>query len=462
MSFSDYKKYTAIGTYWYDFLPEKWKVASLRWIAEIYAGGTPDKTNLDYWEDGEVPWINSGAVNQQLVTKPSALISMGALRNSSAKWIPHGGLVMALAGQGKTKGMVAQLGIATTCNQSMAAIVPQNIVRARFLYWLIKSHYSKIRNMAGGELRDGLNLEMIGSISVPIPSLEEQKIIAAFLDHETAKIDALIAEQQRLIELLKEKRQAVISHAVTKGLNPNAPMKDSGVEWLGEVPAHWDVRKLKNIVSVRGGSTPSKEVAAFWDGAIPWVSPKDMKSDKIFDSIDHVSEQALDEGGLKMVNKGAVLIVVRGMILIHSVPVAINDVDVTINQDMKALFPKGEVSNAYLMLLLKGLKDAVFQFIDSSAHGTRKLEWERFGLMEIPVPPIQEQLAAASQVSQEMEAMSKLAEEANASIHLMHERRSALISAAVTGKIDVRGWQPSESASPKPVLQAAEEAASYG
>src|SRR5690606_17103116 len=121
----------------------------------------------------------------------------------------------------------------------------------------------------------------------------------------TARIDALIEEQQRLIELLKEKRQAVISHAVTKGLDPTVPMKDSGVEWLGEVPAHWVVRKLKNLVSVRGGSTPSKEVELYWEGEIPWVSPKDMKSERISDSIDHVSELAIEDGGLNIVRSGA-------------------------------------------------------------------------------------------------------------------------------------------------------------
>jgi type I restriction enzyme S subunit len=293
--------------------------------------------------------------------------------------------------------------------------------------------------------RSAIGWDDLKNILVALPSLPEQTLLSNFLDHETAHIDALIEEQQRLIELLKEKRQAVISHAVTKGLDPTVPMKDSGVEWLGEVPAHWVVRKLKNLVSVRGGSTPSKEVELYWEGEIPWVSPKDMKSERISDSIDHVSELAIEDGGLNIVRSGAVLIVVRGMILIHSVPVAITDVDVTINQDMKAMAPGAELSSDYLSLMLQGVRDAVFQYIDSSAHGTRKLEWERFELMDLPIPPHAEQVRVVRFIEEQKHAIDDLAEQAASAIALMNERRSALISAAVTGKIDVRGWQPPAS-----------------
>ncbi len=245
MSFPRYESYKDSGVEWLGEVPEHWKTASLRWISKRYSGGTPDKLNLEYWTDGTIPWLNSGAVNESIITEPSAYISEDALLKSSAKWVPKGALVMALAGQGKTKGMVAQLDIKTTCNQSMAAIITTEEVDARFLYWWLVTNYQNIRNMAGGDLRDGLNLELLGNIPCPLLPYQEQQTIAAFLNRETAKIDVLITEQQRLIELLKEKRQSVISHAVTKGLNPNAPMKDSGIEWLGEVPEHWQIMPIK-------------------------------------------------------------------------------------------------------------------------------------------------------------------------------------------------------------------------
>ena len=216
MSFPKYPGYKDSGVEWLGKVPLTWETGSLRWLTHRYSGGTPDKANPAFWQEGSIPWLNSGAVNDRLITEPSAYITQDAFASSSAKWIPEGALVMALAGQGKTKGMVAQLAIASTCNQSMAAIIPDSEIFARFLLWWLESNYQNIRNMAGGDLRDGLNLDLLGSIRCPIPSLDEQFSIAAFLDRETAKIDALVAEQERLIELLKEKRKAVISHAVTR------------------------------------------------------------------------------------------------------------------------------------------------------------------------------------------------------------------------------------------------------
>jgi type I restriction enzyme S subunit len=293
---------------------------------------------------------------------------------------------------------------------------------------------------------------VVAGIHIPRLSLAEQTQIARFLDYETARIDALIAEQERLIELLKEKRQAVISHAVTKGLDPTAPMKDSGVEWLGEVPEHWKITKLKYVVTQYGGSTPSKENLNYWDGDIPWITPKDMKKDIISDSIDHVSESAIRETNLSVLPPQVVLIVVRGMILAHSVPVAVTTVTSTINQDMKAMTTKEEISPDYLSLLLQGIRNTIFGFIDNSAHGTKKIEWERFESISIPLPCQDEQKRIIAATREVICKIDELHAQINEALNILNERRSALISAAVTGKIDVRGWQPPASVAPSPVV----------
>ena len=156
MSLPRYSEYKPSGVEWLGEVPGHWDSTGLRWLSTRYSGGTPDKTNLDYWADGTIPWLNSGEVNQSLVTEPSTYITEDAFQNSSAKWIPQGALVMALAGQGKTKGMVAQLGIPATCNQSMAAIIPTQEQDARFLFWWLTSNYQNIRNMAGGGFWGGV------------------------------------------------------------------------------------------------------------------------------------------------------------------------------------------------------------------------------------------------------------------------------------------------------------------
>lgn len=296
MKIAAYPHYKPSPISWLDQMPKHWDTASLRWMSRRYSGGTPDKGNEAYWEDGEIPWINSGAVNDGYITEPSELISHEGFANSSAKWIPKNALVMALAGQGKTKGMVAQLGIKTTCNQSMAAIIPDHRFTPRYLYWWLIANYQNIRNLAGGEARDGLNLDMLGSIPCPVPPLAEQQTIARFLDAQTVRIDTLVAKKRQLIAKLKEKRSALIARTVTRGLpvtpvkagaeaakaaglEPILGMKNSGVTWLGDIPAHWNVKRIKEVsrlvgrIGYRGYST--EDLVPETEGAIS-MSPSNM------------------------------------------------------------------------------------------------------------------------------------------------------------------------------------------
>lgn len=210
----------------------EWKSIRLRWLTKRYAGGTPDTKNADYWEGGAIPWINSGAVNQGTIIEPSNYITELGLKESSAKWIPRGALVMALAGQGKTKATVGFLAIETTGNQSLAAIVPEKI-DGKYLYWWLSSQYLTLRNQASQDGRDGLNLDMIGSIYCPVPPRATQRRIARFLDEKTARIDGLIekmagptfsssapsdfsnSNSKSLFGLLMEYRTALITAAVT-------------------------------------------------------------------------------------------------------------------------------------------------------------------------------------------------------------------------------------------------------
>lgn len=213
-------------------LPAEWKSVRLRWLAKRYAGGTPDTKNTEFWEDGTVPWLNSGAVNQGIITEPSDYITELALKKSSAKWIPQGALVMALAGQGKTKATVGYLNIRTTGNQSLAAIVPEKI-DGKYLYWWLSSQYLALRNLSSQDGRDGLNLDMLGNIPCPVPPRNTQLRIARFLDEETARIDGVVEKMMggrpglklsnessnlqggSLVGLLLEYRAALVTAAVT-------------------------------------------------------------------------------------------------------------------------------------------------------------------------------------------------------------------------------------------------------
>ena len=203
------------GIEWLGEIPARWEATSLKWYSKIYAGGTPSKNIEEYWQNGTIPWLNSGTVNQFLIEEPSEFITEEAFENSSAKWIPPGSIVLALAGQGKTKGMAAQVLIECTCNQSMGVIVPNDAIENRFLLYYLKRNYQNIRNLAGGNKRDGLNLEMVGSIPIPLLPIDEQQSIVKYIENNGAIIDSKIQKTKQLIDLLTEYRTALISEVVT-------------------------------------------------------------------------------------------------------------------------------------------------------------------------------------------------------------------------------------------------------
>ncbi|EOC1326120.1 restriction endonuclease subunit S [Cronobacter dublinensis] len=433
-----YPEYKDSGVEWCTALPVGWKRTNLRWLSSIYAGGTPSKNVIDYWENGTVPWINSGAVNQSYITEPSTFISKAAFENSSARWIPKGALVVALAGQGKTKGMVAQLGINTTCNQSMAAIVFPKKSLSRYMYWWLRSNYQNVRNMAGGDLRDGLNLELLGDIQCPQPNDDECIRISAFLDHETAKIDSLIEKQKQLIELLKEKRQAVISHAVTKGLNPDVPMKDSGVEWLGEIPEHWSAKPLKFLCTCNDQVISE---SAEQDCEIEYVDIGSVNSSQGITKTETMLFSKAPSRARRLVKDGDVIISTVRTYL-EAIATIINPpVNMIVSTGFAVIRPSVGLNHAFAAYFLRAsgfMKEVVARSVGVSYPAINASD-----LINIPVPnmPLTEQLQIANFLDLETAKIDSLIEKQQQQITLLQERRIALISAAVTGKIDVRDWR---------------------
>jgi type I restriction enzyme S subunit len=222
-------------------------------------------------------------------------------------------------------------------------------------------------------------------------------------------------------------------------------MKDSGARWPGRIPAHWDARPLKHLVSISSGGTPSKSNELFWEGSIPWVSAKDMKVEALSDTQDHITQLAVSHGGMKILPPEHVIVVVRGMILAHSFPVAKNSVPVTINQDLKAIECDDLLDSDFLFHFLVGSKDLLVSMAAESAHGTLKLESPVLRNLLVPIPPKMEQEEIARHLQGMKDAFDGLVASCESAINLLQQRRAALISAAVTGKIDVRNYTPRET-----------------
>ncbi|MEM9101825.1 MAG: restriction endonuclease subunit S [Pseudomonadota bacterium] len=310
----------------------------------------------------------------------------------------------------------------------------------RYLKHILDSDYmnSQIYRVITGATRPALGIQQIRKFRLPFPPLHIQKSISSFLDKKITQIDEAISIKEKQIALLKERKQIVIQNAVTQGLNPDVPMKDSGVDWIGEVPSRWSVRKLKYFTRFMGGGTPSKENMDYWGGDIPWVSPKDMKFDVIETSIDSITDLAVKKSSVKLVPTNSILIVVRGMILARKIPVSITAKKVTINQDMKALIVNENVCvPLFLRLILDGLHEELSTFLEESGHGTKTLPTEKLGGFLLPLPPISEQNKILEFVAKQSNTIEKTIKIQESQIDKLKEYKATLINSAVTGKIKV-------------------------
>jgi type I restriction enzyme S subunit len=277
---------------------------------------------------------------------------------------------------------------------------------------------------------------------IPIfcPPIDEQRRIVTYINHKLAQIDQFICYKRRFIKLLNEQKTVLINRTVTKGLNSGVPMKLSGIEWIGEMPAHWKANKLKYVVTFIGGGTPSKNNSNFWQGGdIPWVSPKDMKVFLLSNTQEYITHEGLANSSCHLIPVNSLLMVVRSGILKHSLPCAINTRTVTLNQDMKAFLPKAnEIQVQYLAHLFTSKQSDLLLVLRKTGTTVESIEYEDLSQLRIPIPPKEEQDNILEFIAQESAKISAAIAQAEKEIELIEEYRTTLISDAVTGKIDVR------------------------
>ncbi|HEM7895229.1 restriction endonuclease subunit S [Burkholderia cepacia] len=342
--------------------------------------------------------------------------------------------------------LVEERGIITS---AYLAIQPTKI-ETRFLAYLLRAYdLTKVFYSMGGGLRQSMKFTDMKRMPMVIPSDEEQTDIAAFLDLETGKIDALISEQEKLLTLLAEKRQATISHVVTRGLNPDAPMKDSGLAWLGEVPAHWDVLRIKRVItSIEQGWSPQCENFPV-EGVQEWgVMKVGCVNGGVFDASENkklpselapIPEYSLRKGDLlisrantrELVGSSAVVPDDFENLLLCDKLYRIRTNLEACMPDFLAAFLSIPVARAQIELKATGASSSMLNIAQSVI-----LE------LSVPFPDVTEQSAIMEFISAEINKLDNLKAGAERTIDLLTERRSALITAAVTGKIDVRDAVP--------------------
>ncbi|MDP2828915.1 MAG: restriction endonuclease subunit S [Sulfuricellaceae bacterium] len=422
MSLPRYPEYKDSGVEWLGEVPGHWGEVKVRYlVARIGSGKTPLGGSETYADEGVMFLRSQNVYDEGLQLDDVVYISEEVDESMAGSRVIQNDILLNITGASIGRSCVVPDGFQpANVNQHVCIIRLSNIDYVPFVGWCFKSIFIKkqIDFVQNGAAREGLNFEQIAGLRLAMPPASEQQTIATFLDRETGKIDALIAEQQRLVELLAEKRQAVISHAVTKGLPStssglNAPMKDSGVEWLGEVPAHWEVKMLKWFSTLhRGYDLTALEQK---DGPYPVITSGGV-------SGMHSKYMAYGPG------------VVTGR---YGSTGRLFYVEENYWPHNTSLFVSDFHGNAPRFVWY------VLQTMDFAAHSAKAavpgIDRNDLHVIPVVVPPLAEQTTIATFLDSETAKFDTLTTEANRAIALLQERRSALISAAVTGKIDVRG-----------------------
>jgi type I restriction enzyme S subunit len=434
-----YSEYKDSGVAWLGKIPISWTALSIKRQAVIFNGATPKSEVTDFW-DGDISWITPadlGKDKSPYIMSGARSITQAGYSSSGTTLVPRGAVILSSRAPIGTLGIAAQ---ELCTNQGCKSLITGESLDSEYLFYVLLSSTAQLNLLGRGTTFLELSADELGSYKISFPPLTDQRTIAAFLDHETAKIDALIEKQQRLIELLKEKRQAVISHAVTKGLNPNAPLKDSGVEWLGEVPAHWVVARYKVCTTRVIVGIAEAATHAYAESGVPIIRSTNIQEEGLNqEGMLFIKKDFAEQNPSKYLYKNDVVTVRTGY------------------PGTSAVVPEGlDQSHCFTNLVATPRAEHHSQFLAeylNSYIGKKYFELHAWGsaqknisvpiLQDFPIafPGKEEEEGIVQYIFLQKQEFSRLIALAESSIQLMQERRTALISAAVTGKIDVRDWQ---------------------
>lgn len=415
----------------------KWPPVPLKHLVSINQHTLPEDTD-PHWE---FRYVDIGTVGRgELLTAPEVMRFSNAPSRARRLVAPGDTIVSTVRTylravwvvDGSTDDLVVSTGF--------AVLSPKPGIEPRFLGWLAQSDVvvDEIAARSTGVSYPAISALEIGNLRASVPTRPEQRAIVRFLDDETTNIDALVREKEQLLRLLEQKRRAIVTDAVTGGLDPSAPRRDADLDWLGEIPAHWDVWKIGHLAGIGNGSTPNRDNEDYWsDGSIPWLNSSVVNMREVASADQFVTETALRECHLPMVAAGSVLVAITGQGKTRGRAVVLS-IDATINQHMAFLTPRSDVVETWY---LRWVLDAAYnhlRVISESGGGTKgALTCEQLAAFRIPVPPLEEQRAIVAYVVQKARDIDALQVETERTIGLLKERRTALITAAVTGKIEV-------------------------
>jgi type I restriction enzyme S subunit len=438
--FKRYERYKDSGVKWIGEIPEEWETVPLKRIFKIINGGTPSSSEESYW-NGEIVWVTPNDLSkltEACIVDSERKITEDGLHNCSARIVPKGSIVISTRAP---IGYVAIAEVPLCTNQGCKSLVPTKVINNKYFYYWMHSISFYLNVLGQGTTFLELSNSSLSVVELLTPSINEQKAIANFLDQKTAEIDGLIADKEKLIELLQEKRQAIITEAVTKGLNPNVRMKDSGIEWIGEIPEHWEVKRIKYLATVNPSKSevrhlPPEQEVTF----IPME--KIVATGKVDYSITNTVENLID--GYTYFRDGD--------IIMAKVTPCFENGNIAIVNGLLNGIGFGTTELHVLRCNNKCFNKFLFYYLQSDVFKSKGVSemYGVAGLKRIPtdfilnyklgIPDYLEQEQIANYLDEKTSQIDELVSNIQLQIQKLKEYRQSLISEAVTGKIDVRDY----------------------
>ena len=405
--------------------PSGWRVDTIGELCDVATGGTPSRRRSDFW-GGDIPWMSSGEIHQRRVTDTKEAITDAGLAASNANWMPKNAVMVALNGQGKTRGTAAILERPMTCNQSLAAILPNDsrLVPYYLLHYL-SAKYAAIRRLTGDGGRNGLNLKHVRSIRVAYPYLPEQRKIAATL----SSVDDAIEKTQAVIDQVQVVKRGLMQELLTRGL-PGRHTRFKQTE-IGEIPTEWTAAAIGDCASIGNGTTPSKKRGEYWDGGtISWL-PTGKVNDRIISAADTcVTERAVSETSLRLLPMGTLLIAMIGQGKTRGKTAYLN-IEACVNQNFAYVIPYPQISSWFLFYVLEHQYDE----LRNSGRGSNQdaLNCRIIRKFRVPLPSPDEQI----KIAEILKAVDKRSDVEQQRVELLGGLKSALMSVLLTGELRV-------------------------
>lgn len=445
-----YDTYKDSGIEWLGRIPEHWKVKRIKDLFRDFGSGTtPKASNPKYYENGNIPWLNTSDLNNSVVSKTKIKITKEALNETGLKIYPKKSFAIAMYGQGKTRGTVGLIDFNFTTNQASCIMLePKNIDSKYILYWF-NYKYDDIRALNVGASQPNMNQEFVKFLQIQYPPIEEQTAIAHYLDTKTQGIDKKVNLLEKKIDYYKELRKSMINQAVTKGLDATVELKDSGIDWIGQIPTHWEVKRLKDLGTVETSSVNKKIVED--EEMIKLVNYTDVYGNskmELWNNDDYMFVSAKQNQIInKNLKEGDVLFTPSSETTedIGVSAVVMEDLNLTLySYHLLRLRFRIKVALSFKKYLFNN--DFVQFYMSQSATGTTRkiLGLNTVYNTQIILPSsIEEQTAIAQYLDRKTQSIDKIVENINNQISTLKELRKTLINDVVTGKLRV--YKPIEN-----------------